>query len=240
MSMPDRIMAASTLAIAHARDRGDADVRPDDLLLGALETASRLGVVILGPLVIDLRELSPFPSEERSPRPPESRAAGRRGNDPVRPRYAPATAALFDRAAVLAREDGEAKVRLVHLLAAFGGAPGGLMARLMGRYDFDESGWRAALAAWDRETAPDTADGPPDRRVLSVDQAAETLGVHAQTVRGYIKTGKLPAYRIAGERSIRIYSSDLYDLLEPLEPSGDSDDEPARPDRPSLPATVGD
>ena len=58
-----------------------------------------------------------------------------------------------------------------------------------------------------------------DGRAMSVDEAAEALGVHQQTIRGYIRTGKLAAFRIAGERAIRVYASDLYGLLEPLESS---------------------
>jgi excisionase family DNA binding protein len=57
-----------------------------------------------------------------------------------------------------------------------------------------------------------------------VDQAAEFLGVHHQTLRGYIKTGKLPAYRLAGEKVLRIKRDDLMALLEPV-PVGDGVDE---------------
>ena len=54
---------------------------------------------------------------------------------------------------------------------------------------------------------------------MSVEDAAARLGVHSQTIRGYIRAGKLPAYRIAGERAIRVFTSDLFSLLERLEPS---------------------
>ncbi len=67
---------------------------------------------------------------------------------------------------------------------------------------------------------------------MSVDAAATALGVHTQTIRGYIRTGKLPAYRIAGERAIRILGTDLYGLLEPLElndPANEDSDQPTTP-----------
>jgi excisionase family DNA binding protein len=33
---------------------------------------------------------------------------------------------------------------------------------------------------------------------LTPEQAADVLGVHVQTVRGYVRSGKLPASRLAG------------------------------------------
>jgi excisionase family DNA binding protein len=54
------------------------------------------------------------------------------------------------------------------------------------------------------------------RDYLSPEQAAEALGLHAQTVRAYIRSGKLPAMRVAGERAIRIRREDLEKVLEPL------------------------
>jgi excisionase family DNA binding protein len=35
-------------------------------------------------------------------------------------------------------------------------------------------------------------------------------------LRGYIKSGKLPAYRLAGEKVLRIKREDLMTLLEPV------------------------
>jgi len=57
-----------------------------------------------------------------------------------------------------------------------------------------------------------------EKQFFSPDEAAEFLGVHTQTVRGYIRTGKLPALRLAGERALRIQREDLLALLEPYKP----------------------
>jgi excisionase family DNA binding protein len=54
------------------------------------------------------------------------------------------------------------------------------------------------------------------RDYLTPEQAADALGLHAQTVRAYIRSGKLPAMRVAGERAIRIRREDLEKVLEPL------------------------
>ena len=49
--------------------------------------------------------------------------------------------------------------------------------------------------------------------------AAEALSIHVQTLRAYVRSGKLPALRLAGERAIRIRRQDLETVLEPLIPS---------------------
>lgn len=211
--MPDPVMAASANALARARADGSEIVTPNHLLVGALEAAGRLGVAVLGPLVLDLRELSADGGELPAPSAPSRR-----------PSYAPETAAVFDRAATIARQDGEPRVRLVHILAAFRREDSPVLGRLMDEQRFDDTAWRAALAEWDRSAVRARSRRPESHRVLSVDDAAETLGVHAQTIRGYIRAGKLPAYRIGGERVLRIYATDLYDLLEPVEPDSDGRD----------------
>jgi excisionase family DNA binding protein len=208
--MGDLLMTATAHAVAYAKDRSGEEVTPDDLLLGSLQAAARLGVAGLGPLDIDLSGEPPVPSGNGPPR--------------VRPRYAPDTAALFDRASSIARDDGEPRVRLVHLLAALGGSDCALMLRLRERYGFDDAGWRSALAAWDRTRQRGTEIGTEKKSLLTVDDAAEALGVHQQTIRGYIRSGKLPAYRIAGERAIRVFATDLYGLLEPVEPNAEEDE----------------
>lgn len=175
-------MSASRNAIGHARAQRSDRIAPDHLLLGALEAAANLGVAVLGPLVIDLYAFSDLGEEEGTEA------------TPVRPKYAPDTAAVFDRAARIAREDGEKKVRL----AAFGRDESELMDRLMSRYGFDHTAWRAALVEWDRASNGAGGRRPENYKVLSVDDAADTLGLHAQTIRGYIRSGKLPAYRIGG------------------------------------------
>lgn len=209
MSMGDLLLAATAHAVAYAKDRSAEEVTPDDLLLGGLQAAARLGVAGLGPLHIDLSGEPPVPEVN--------------GQARVRPRYSSETAALFDRASAIARDDGEPRVRLVHLMAAFGGSDCSLMRRLRERYGFDDAGWRSALAVWDQARERRSEIGTEKQSLLTVDAAAEALGVHQQTIRGYIKSGKLPAYRIAGERAIRVFATDLYGLLEPLEPNAEEE-----------------
>jgi excisionase family DNA binding protein len=56
------------------------------------------------------------------------------------------------------------------------------------------------------------------REYLTPEEAAEALGIHVQTMRAYVRSGRVPAYRVAGERAIRIRRPDLEKILEPLVP----------------------
>lgn len=164
---------------------------------------ARFGVARIGPLRLDLEVLgldwlTPVAAS------PEGKVA-----------YSAATVALLDAAAAIARADGAKCPRVVHLLAAF---PRIAPSPLWTRAGVESAGWRAALAEWD--TAAASAGGAPSHdEYLSPEQAAELLGVHHQTIRGYIRSGKLAALRIAGERAVRIRRASLDRLLEPLESS---------------------
>lgn len=55
-------------------------------------------------------------------------------------------------------------------------------------------------------------------KLYSPEAAADYLGVHVQTVRAWIRTGRLRASRLAGQRSLRIRASELSSVLEPIGP----------------------
>ena len=98
------------------------------------------------------------------------------------------------------------------------------------KYGFSSMEWRSALSKWQpislekREADSEISAGrksPTElnkKQFFSPDEAAEFLDVHTQTIRGYIRTGKLPALRLAGERALRIQRNDLLALLEPYKP----------------------
>jgi excisionase family DNA binding protein len=58
---------------------------------------------------------------------------------------------------------------------------------------------------------------------LSVRQAADLLSVSSRTIRRYIKQQYLPAYRVAGQPTIRIKREDIESLLEPIAVEGSED-----------------
>ncbi|MBM7518247.1 helix-turn-helix domain-containing protein [Nocardioides nitrophenolicus] len=52
------------------------------------------------------------------------------------------------------------------------------------------------------------------RAHISLQEAADYLGVSASTVRRYVGLGTLPAYRIAGSKLIRVKRTDVEGLLK--------------------------
>ena len=215
----DSVTAAARVAIQRARSRGAKEAAPDDLLAGALLAVSRFGIVWIGETAIDLEALDLGPVDLSG------------NSTKVKVAYSAATAAIFDRAAGIARREAAARVEAVHLLAAFAPETSGSMGDLKRRYGLDDTAWRAGLARWPRRESGLSDGGPAETpaslvaEFFSPEEAASLLGLHIQTVRGYIRSGKLPALRVAGERAIRIRRDDLLGLLEPLEPGAGGDND---------------
>ncbi|HET7385585.1 MAG TPA: helix-turn-helix domain-containing protein [Nocardioidaceae bacterium] len=67
-----------------------------------------------------------------------------------------------------------------------------------------------------------TNTATPSRRVISLTEAAEILGVSTKTVRRYIAAGELDAVRL-GRRTIRIKTESLDRLIDaPSTPGADT------------------
>jgi excisionase family DNA binding protein len=220
--MEDPVSIATRFAIKRAKRRKRSKVTGDDLLMGLFQAIARFDIVEIGPLTIDLDELGEAPgqlSEDETDKTPKQKVAY--GSDAV---------AVFERAAQIARKDNSSKVGLIHLLVAFAYEDNGLMAHLKEKYGFSSAEWRSALSKWQPVSLEKGQAGsgvgatrkyPMEfnkKQFFSPDEAAEFLGVHTQTIRGYIRTGKLPALRLAGERALRIQRDDLLALLEPYKP----------------------
>jgi len=60
-------------------------------------------------------------------------------------------------------------------------------------------------------------------KLYSPEEVAAYLSVHVQTVRAWIRSGRLRARRLAGQRALRITAADLQSLLEPLDLDADED-----------------
>jgi excisionase family DNA binding protein len=153
----------------------------------------------------------------------------------VRPHYSAAAAEVFTRAARICRGDGGGPLRPLHLLVALGDPGLEPMQRAWNALGVDAAGWRRLLAGIEPvgPAAPPLpgafahvpprgpaagasghpAPGGEGDDLLSPEQAAAELGVHIQTLRGYIRRGKVAAFRLAGARAIRIRRSDLKALL---------------------------
>jgi len=207
--MNDTDLAAS-FAIFVAKQQNSTEVTGDHLLLGSLRAISCFGIATIGPWSIDLESLGvDWVTQPEGPKP--------------KCIYSQAAVDIFDRATAIARSTGDL-LTVFHLLAAFATEDSGLMGELKRKLEITSAAWRAAiaqLASPNGTTAkPETAK-PVTRDFLTPEEAADALGVHVQTMRGYIRSGRLPAFRLAGERAIRIRRVDLEKLLEPLSPNQD-------------------
>jgi excisionase family DNA binding protein len=206
---------AASFAIHQAKKQNRSEVGPDELLLGCLQAISQFGVVKLGAWTFDLEELGVdwLDAPERVP---------------TKVAYSQAAVELFDRAARIAKADGSTKISVSHLLAAFANTNDGLMSILKESYQITSGGWRLAVAQLWSEGVEKNAvsysgeSSLPEavRDYLTPEEAADALGIHVQTLRAYVRSGKLPAVRLAGERAIRIRRGDLQTVLEPLVPQG--------------------
>jgi excisionase family DNA binding protein len=58
---------------------------------------------------------------------------------------------------------------------------------------------------------------------LTIKQAAETIGVHENTIRIWIKSGTLQAYRLNGTKIIRITQASINELKQPVRSVGDDE-----------------
>jgi excisionase family DNA binding protein len=207
------VSCLTSFAIALAKKRNRSEVGTDELLLGCLQVISRFGVVQIGSWTFDLEELGVdwLDNPERS----EAKVA-----------YSQAAVDLFDRAARIVSADGSGAIRVSHLLAAFATENEGLMGDLKRSQGITNARWRVAVArAWSARFGKDASgykeDGSEAGNLgdyLTPEQAAEALSIHVQTLRAYVRSGKLPALRLAGERAIRIRRTDLETVLEPVVP----------------------
>jgi excisionase family DNA binding protein len=200
---------AISFAIFAAKQRAAKEVEPDHILLGCLRAISRFGIASLGPWDLDLEVLGiDWSRQPDGPRPEVA--------------FSQEVVELLDRAAQIAKSVGEPAVGVNHLLAAFANEESGLMGELKTAHGIGSASWRAAVAQLGFGQVPggnaNRSEVEPKRvrDYLTPEEAAEELGVHVQTMRAYIRSGRMPAFRLAGERAIRILRADLEKVLEPV------------------------
>lgn len=119
----------------------------------------------------------------------------------------------------LAAEIARSKTRRpneLHYLLAFMRSPGGLPARVFGELGVRPEAVEAFAESQRRGRT--TPSGSADV-YLSPEDVAQRLGVNEQTVRVWIRSGKLPASRLAGRRVLRVRESDIAAVLEPVDPN---------------------
>ncbi len=180
---------------------------PDIDFVAFLRVHSQFGFFRFGPITIDVNVLEEILLRTHP------RGEGGPAHPPPSPEFIRLGAFSWQR--MKAREspfDDE-----LQLLRAYMEWGGGLPARVFGELGVtveDLDNYVAELAAGG---ASSTSVG--SRKLYSTEEAARYLGVHVQTVRAWIRSGKLPASRLAGLKSIRIRERDLEAVLEPIDPT---------------------
>lgn len=189
------------LDMAAEADRLGVQASVDIWFYAFLRRFSRFGYFHFGPITIDVRMIADIIERTGLPMDPGGRAYG---DD-----FVSFSLLVADER----RRSGQRQVDELHLLLAFMRMEDGLPARVFGELGVT----REAVESFAR-----TGGRPPvavgEEKLYSPEEAAEYLGVHVQTVRGWIRSGRLRASRLAGQRALRIAASDLQSVLEPVAP----------------------
>jgi excisionase family DNA binding protein len=185
---------------ANPRIRG---VSLDVLFLGFLQEMSRFGVFSYGPITIDVGLVEEV-YMRALPGSPEVTDA----------RVLDSTKDFYQRvAAELEATGGTRRPNELHYLLAFMRSPDGLPHKV-----FSELGVSPEAVLEFAHRDAQGVSGRPDV-FLTPEDVAGRLNVNVQTVRAWIRSGKLPASRLAGRRVLRIRESDIDEVLEPVDPS---------------------
>ncbi len=177
----------------------------DDLFVAYLLETARFGLFRYGPIAIDVAIV-----EDTFVRSLETRSA----EGPHR--LAPRSRAFYERLGAELERAGTRRPNELHYLLAFMRSPEGLPAKVFGEL----AAGPEAVEAFARRQLQGVENGARAQDVfLSPDDVAQRLGVNEQTVRAWIRSGKLPASRLAGRRVLRIRESDIEAVLEPVNPA---------------------
>lgn len=168
----------------------------DVMFLCFLRLVSRFGYFTLGPITIDMRLI-----EDLVERTLQHREAPGLTEDLVH---------LSRLVMQEVRRSGRRRIDELHYLLAFMRCGEGLPARVFGELGVTPEQVESYL----KETGG--AAPAPLERLMTPEEVAEYLKVHVQTVRTWIRSGRLPARRVAGLRALRVRSTDVMNLLEPL------------------------
>lgn len=167
----------------------------DVFFLGFLRMMSRFGVFSFGPITIFV------PTIEDVVRRTATEAA---------------TPESLVRFSGLLREEqqriGGGPINELHALLAFMKLNEGIPGRVFG-----ELGVRPEQVEQYARSAGAAAAAAEPEKLYSPEEAADYLGIHVQTVRAWVRSGRLKASRLAGQRALRIKASDLLTVLEPVD-----------------------
>ena len=190
---------------AIAKRYGDQPGTVDLEFLSYLTALARFGFFTFGPVAIDVRLVEDLYGRTRA-----------RSSYSERPPAEEDWTRFSVRLIEEVRRAGADRPDELHFLLAFMRTPEGIPGRVFGELGVrpeDVEAYARELRTGGRGLAASPG------KLYSTEEAADYFGVHVQTVRGWIRSGRLPAVRLAGQKSIRIRERDLAAVLEPIEPS---------------------
>ncbi|MGE0601729.1 MAG: helix-turn-helix domain-containing protein [Dehalococcoidia bacterium] len=184
---------------ALTREFGAPEATLDLMFLAYLLKTSKFGYFTYGPITIDVRLIEDLVARTvaREPLAEPSQAPG----------YSDDCLRFLRLLSDEAEESGRRRIDELHFLVAFMKVGEGIPARVFTELGVSVEQVRSYVPAGA------TAGG----RLYSPEEAAEYFGVHVKTVRNWIRSGRLRAHRLAGQRALRIRASDLDRLLEPVD-----------------------
>ena len=185
-----------------AREFDAAEVTLDLMFLAFLLKTSRFGYFTYGPITIDVRLIEDL-----------VRRTVPRAEEPGGGAQAPYSDDMLRFFRVLSDElerSGQRRLDEAHVLLALMQVNEGIPGRVFAELGVDAE----AVRRYSPVGEPAAVSG----KLYSPEEAAEYLGVHVKTVRNWIRAGRLPARRLAGQRALRIRAADLERILEPVNP----------------------
>lgn len=216
---PGWLSAVRSEGVAITAELGHIPVDTNIEFLSFLRAFSRFGVFRYGPITIALAPVEDVFWREYQARVPEDLPPW-----DARDRDVPATTQdhhdFVTRAWAEARSRGRRTFDELDYLVGFMTTTSGLPLRVFSELGVSPERVRA-YAERDRLGLPPIEEMV--ERLYSPEEAAQYFGVRVETVRSWIRSGKLPASRLAGLKSIRIRERDLSAVLDPITPSATLD-----------------
>lgn len=205
---PDNLVTELGRQVAVEVDNlGAASANLDVYFLAFLRRLSRFGYFTFGPIHIDVGVIEDI-VRRTTPKAPPGTVGSHGWSEEFD--FVDYSQRLMDEV----QRSGRRRIDELHYLLTFMRIDRGLPKRVFGELgvspeEVEEFARRGAFAP------------QPLEKLYSPEEAAEYLNIHVQTVRTWIRSGRLRARRLAGQRALRITASDLQSVLEPISPGDD-------------------
>ena len=205
---PDNLVTELGRQVAlEVDDLGAASANLDIYFLAFLRRLSRFGYFTFGPIHIDVGVIEDI-VRRTTPKAPPGTVGSHGWSEEFD--FVDYSQRLMDEV----QRSGRRRIDELHYLLTFMRIDRGLPKRVFGELgvspeEVEEFARRGTFAP------------QPLEKLYSPEEAAEYLNIHVQTVRSWIRSGRLKARRLAGQRALRITASDLQSVLEPISPGED-------------------